>query len=128
MLPQGANNTKNENKLKKIPNTKGLVTITFQVPSELLNRDVSVTRTYKIVRVHEGETSIIDVEFNEDTGEITFETDRFSTYALIYNDVQVEMNQTGDTASAWSWILLMVGVGMVVLYIKMGSVNELEKR
>jgi hypothetical protein len=89
---------------------------------------VSVTRTYKIVRVHEGETSIIDVEFNEDTGEITFETDRFSTYALIYNDVQVEMNQTGDTASAWSWILLMVGVGMVVLYIKMGSVNELEKR
>lgn len=94
----------------------------------MLNRDVSVTRTYKIVRVHEGETSIIDVEFNEDTGEITFETDRFSTYALIYNDVQVEMNQTGDTASAWSWILLMVGVGMVVLYIKMGSVNELEKR
>lgn len=89
---------------------------------------MSVTRTYKIVRVHEGETSIIDVEFNEDTGEITFETDRFSTYALIYNDVQVEMNQTGDTASAWSWILLMVGVGMVVLYIKMGSVNELEKR
>ena len=94
----------------------------------MLNRDVSVTRTYKIVRVHEGETSIIDVEFNEDTGEITFETDRFSTYALIYNDVQVEMNQTGDTASVWSWILLMVGVGMVVLYIKMGSVNELEKR
>ena len=89
---------------------------------------MSVTRTYKIVRVHEGETSIIDVEFNEDTGEITFETDRFSTYALIYNDVQVEMNQTGDTASAWTWILLMVGVGMVVLYIKMGSVNELEKR
>ena len=128
MLPQGANNTKNENKLKKIPNTKGLVIITFKVSSELLNRDVSVTRTYKIVRVHEGETSIIDVEFNEDTGEITFETDRFSTYALIYNDVQVEMNQTGDTASAWSWILLMVGVGMVVLYIKMGSVNELKKR
>lgn len=94
----------------------------------MLNRDVSVTRTYKIVRVHEGETSIIDVEFNEDTGEITFETDRFSTYALIYNDVQVEMNQTGDTASAWTWILLMVGVGMVVLYIKMGSVNKLEKR
>ncbi len=89
---------------------------------------MSVTRTYKIVRVHEGETSIIDVEFNEDTGEITFETDRFSTYALIYNDVQVEMNQTGDTASAWTWILLMVGVGMVVLYIKMGSVNKLEKR
>ena len=128
MLPQGANNTKNENKLKKIPNTKGLVIITFKVSSELLNRDVSVTRTYKIVRVHEGETSIIDVEFNEDTGEITFETDRFSTYALIYNDVQVEMNQTGDTASAWTWILLMVGVGMVVLYIKMGSVNKLEKR
>ena len=94
----------------------------------MLNRDVSVTRTYKIVRVHEGETSIIDVEFNEDTGEIAFETDRFSTYALIYNDVQVEMNQTGDTASAWTWILLMGGVGMVVLYIKMGSVNELEKR
>ena len=89
---------------------------------------MSVTRTYKIVRVHEGETSIIDVEFNEDTGEITFETDKFSTYALIYNDVQVEMSQTGDTASVWSWILLMVGVGMIVLYTKVGSVNNLDKR
>ena len=57
-----------------------------------------------------------------------FETDRFSTYALIYNDVQVEMNQTGDTTLMWPWILLMVGVGMIVLYAKVGSISKLEKK
>ena len=113
---------------KKIPNTKGLVTITFQVPNDLINRDVSVARKYQIVRVHEGVTSIIDAVFNEETGEITFETDKFSTYALIYNDVQVEMNQTGDPVSVWPWILLMVGVGMIVLCTKVGSVNKFDKR
>ena len=113
---------------KKIPNTNGLVTITFQVPSNLINRDMSVDRKYQIVRVHDGVTSIIDAVFNEATGEISFETDRFSTYALVYNDVQVEMGKPGDTVSMWPWMLLMAGVGMFVLCTRIGAENKLEKR
>ena len=113
---------------KKIHNTKGAVAISFQVPSELINRDMSVERKYQIIRVHEGETTIIDVEFDEQTGEISFETDKFSTYALIYTDAQVVMNQTGDTTVMWPWILLMVGVGMIVLYIKVVATNKPEMR
>ena len=117
-----------EREAKKIPNTKGAVIISFQVPRELINTNMSVARKYQIVRVHEGETTIIDAVFNEETGEITFETDKFSTYALIYNDVEVEMNQTGDTASVLPWVLLMVGVGMIVLYVKVGAKNKPEMR
>ena len=113
---------------KKVPNTKGTVTITFQVPSELLNQDASVTRTYKIIRVHEGETTIIDAVFDEATGKITFETDKFSTYALIYDDVAVKAPQTGDTTATWPWMLLMLGFGMVVLAGKTSSMRELKKR
>ena len=113
---------------KKVPNTKGAVTITFQVPSDLINQDASVTRTYKIIRVHEGETTIIDAVFDETTGEITFETDRFSTYALIYDDVAVKAPQTGDTTATWPWLVLMLGFGMVVLAGKVSSMYELKKR
>ena len=113
---------------KKVPNTKGTVTITFQVPSDLINQDASVTRTYKIIRVHEGETTIIDAVFDEATGKITFETDKFSTYALIYDDVAAKAPQTGDTTATWPWLVLMLGFGMVVLAGKVSSMYELKKR
>jgi hypothetical protein len=104
----------------------GLVTISFKVPSYLINEDNSVARKYQIVRVHEGEVSIIDAVFNEDTGEISFETDKFSTYALIYTDAAVNVPPTGDTSSSWSWIVLMIG--MLVLFVKAGSVYKFEKK
>ena len=113
---------------KKVPNTNGVVTITFQVPSDLLNQDASVTRNYQIVRVHEGVATIIDATFDAVTGEITFETDKFSTYALIYDDVAIDVPNTGDTTTAWPWILLMIGFCMLVLSTKADSANKGGKR
>ena len=112
----------------KVPNTNGAVTITFQVPSDLINQDALVTRTYKIIRVHEGETVFIDAVFDETTGEISFETDKFSTYALIYNDVAEKVPQAGDTTATWPWMLLMLGFGMLVFAGKASSMSEHKKR
>ena len=101
---------------KKVPNTKGSVTIAFQVPEELKNQDASISRTYKVVRVHEGETTILDAVYNEATGEISFETDRFSTYALIYEDVEVSVPDTGDSHFTYAYVLMMIfGLGICFL-------------
>lgn len=113
---------------KKVPNTNGVVTISFQVPSDLLNKDTYVVRKYQIVRVHEGEVSILDAVFDEATGEISFETDKFSTYALIYEDVEIDVPQTGDTTSSWPWMLLVIGIGLIVLSTKTESMYKSKKR
>ena len=42
-------------------------------------------RTYKVIRNHTGEVTVLDTVLNED-GTISFQTDRFSTYALAYAD------------------------------------------
>ena len=117
-----------EREPKKVPNINGLVTITFQVPSNLVNTDSSVARKYQIVRVHEGEVSIIDAVYDEITGEISFETDKFSTYALIYEDVAVKNPQTGDATATWPWLLLMMGFGMMVISVKTEIMYKLKKR
>jgi hypothetical protein len=41
-------------------------------------------RVYQVVRVHDGVAEIINGEYNAETNEFTFETDKFSTYALTY--------------------------------------------
>ena len=64
----------------------------MKVPENLLNHDATVDRHYRIIRIHrdvktgEGKVDTIDGKFSD--GMLTFETDRFSTYAIAYNDVK----------------------------------------
>ena len=64
------------------------VTITLKVPSLLINSNPSVTRTYQIIRVHDGVATVIPCTYNTANQMILFESDRFSTYALAYVDQQ----------------------------------------
>ena len=83
-----------------IHDTNGnMIKVTVTVPEELRSTDASVTRTFYVVRVHNGETTIL----GETTGnEITFKTDKFSTYSLMYKDAK----QGGSLA--WLWILIAI--------------------
>ena len=107
-----------EREASKVPNTNGKVQITVEVPADLLAENANVAGKYQIVRVHEGETTIIDTVFDEATGTITFETDKFSTYALVYEAENVdntpEVPDTGDTTSAMPIIMLVIGLGLVI--------------
>jgi hypothetical protein len=74
-----------------VATTAGAVTVTITIPDNLINNDASVTRTYRIVRVHQNEdgsliTDIIEGVFNPADNTFTFQTDMFSTYALAYAD------------------------------------------
>ena len=78
--------------------------ITVDIPSNLA-QPFGCTRTYSIVRVHNGVAETLESEVND--GRITFETDQFSTYLIAYNDTYVEdadetfivftTNVTGET-------------------------------
>lgn len=81
----------------------------------------SANRTYSIARVHykgmgESEVSILD-DIDNDPNTITFETDRFSTYAIVYKN----LNGAGSIAniatdSAGSKTIIMIVGFAVVLF------------
>ncbi|MDO5761852.1 MAG: hypothetical protein Q4P12_04245, partial [Bacteroidales bacterium] len=71
-----------------ITDTDGVVTITLKVPSSLINSNSSVTRTYQMIRVHDGVATVIPCTYNAANQTISFKTDQFSTYALAYVDQQ----------------------------------------
>ena len=96
-----------------VTETSGKVAITITIPENLINTDASITRTYKIIRVHEDAngqliTDVIEGVFNPDDNSFTFETDKFSTYALAYADSTVPSNpKTGDNSMMAQWIVLL---------------------
>lgn len=77
--------------LEKTPvkETNGKIKITVTLP-ETLKADAAKTRIYQMVCVHNGKASILDADYNAANGTLTFESDMFSTYAIIYKDVTEE--------------------------------------
>ena len=68
------------------------ITITLVIPDALK----AESRTYKIIRNHNGVVDVLDTVVNGD-GTISFKTDRFSTYALAYADEENEGAGTNQT-------------------------------
>ena len=73
-----------ENK-EKISKTNGKIRIVIAVPESVKNTDSKKTRSYAVVRVHDGVADLL-TDLDNDESTITIETDRFSTYALVYKD------------------------------------------
>ena len=60
--------------------------MSLTLPDSAINTDASKTRSYEVIRVHDGKASVIPSSFDADTKTLTFETDRFSAYAVAYKD------------------------------------------
>ncbi len=92
-----------------ISNLSENITFSFAVP-EQLQRD---GRMFKILRIHNGEVSVIDPS-ELVNGILSFQTDRFSTYALAYadpdsntsvNDTQfTDAADDSNTSDVASWV------------------------
>ena len=63
------------------------INIKVKLNADLINKDSSKTRKYSVIRIHNGVSDILSAAFDEATGELTFATDRFSTYIVVYEDV-----------------------------------------
>ena len=99
----------------KVPELDGKVKIQFTVPEELLVKDTTMNRVYSIIRIHDGETTVIDAKFDPATKTLVFETDSFSTYALVYKDVE-KTPDTSDHTSFALWMMLLAVGGCAIVY------------
>ena len=72
----------------------GNISLTLSVPDGLKNTDRTKTREFAVVRVHNGAASMLS-DGDSDADTITFDTDRFSTYEIVYKDTAAGSN-TGN--------------------------------
>ena len=85
--------------------------IAITIPQNLVNHDSSIERIYRIVRIHDGVATLIDGTYDAATNQFTFATDGFSTYALVYDDVNTTPTgrspKTGDSSMWMVWTLIL---------------------
>lgn len=85
--------------------------IAITIPQNLVNHDSSIERTYRIVRIHDGVATLIDGTYDAATNQFTFAADGFSTYALVYEDVNTTLTgrspKTGDNFMWMVWTLIL---------------------
>ena len=105
IAPDGEVNTLGTlNKLSKpIP-------ITLVIPEDLQ----VAGRTFYVIRVHDGKVDKLPLTKNAD-GSYTFTTDRFSTYALAYED---GAPNTGDNSAVMMYVVMAVAAMAVVVVLK----------
>ncbi len=113
-----------------IHTTSNKLKITLSVPNEMINTDKNVNRTYYVVRYHDGEVTNIDGTFDEKAKTFTFETDKFSAYALAYKDTKVETAEKQETKKAadtsdQSNVALYTGLALVAM---LGVVLLIQRR
>ena len=83
--------------------------ITIKIPDNLLGKE-----KYYILRSHDGVCDMLE-DLDTDSSTITFRTDRFSTYAIVYVDNDVK---TGDNATApfmlYAMLMAFAGLGVTI--------------
>lgn len=70
----------------QITDTGTEITITMAIPKDIPQVANGFTRTYNVVRVHDGNAEVLPSEQNGN--QLTFKTSKFSTYAVTYVDVK----------------------------------------
>lgn len=111
----------------KITETAGAVTVMITVPEELRNSNSKLVRTYQVIRVHEGKVDVLDASYDEKTGKLSFETDCFSTYTLVYTDAPASNNpNTGDHANValHTAVMLVSVICLAALLLDSKKINK----
>lgn len=105
---------------EKITTLSENMTVSFVLSDELKDKD-----EYTVIRNHEGEIEELESTYDEETDTLTFETDKYSTYAIAYkgtNTTDTTKNdlltnpKTGDAkiVLAISTMLLIIAANIVV--------------
>lgn len=120
---------------KSIHELTKVMKVTIKVPEELINKDSKTKREYFIARSHNGKVDILETKYNEKTNSLTFETDKFSDYAIIYKDkkelkttVTTSINKsntkqttkakTGDNENIIGLMMLLVSSMFVMVFVR----------
>lgn len=91
--------------------------------SKLPKAAAGATRTFKVVRVHDGEAEVLDASA-KGNNKVSTMSNKFSTYAVVYKDTQSQNRETsvtskGNPATGDSLLLivLFMMIGLVGSYI-----------
>ena len=125
---------------KSIHELTKVMKVTIKVPEELINKDSKTKREYYIARSHNGKVDILETKYNEKTNSLTFETDKFSDYAILYKDTkekeavtptvtnketvkseskkEVKKVKTGDNANIIGLMMLLVSSVFVMVFVR----------
>ena len=125
---------------KSIHELTKVMKVTIKVPEELINKDSKTKREYYIARSHNGKVDILETKYNEKTNSLTFETDKFSNYAILYKDTkekeavtptvtnketvkseskkEVKNVKTGDNANIIGLMMLLVSSMFVMVFVR----------
>lgn len=101
------------------------------LPEELRNAKDGMTRKYYIVREHivdgESQVDLLEATISEDGKYLVFKTDKFSTYAIAYEDTAQESASVENPKTLDS-VMLYVTLGLVSIAIIGASLNNLKRR
>lgn len=104
---------------EKVPEPNGKVSITMAVPEEVLASGTDPS-TIKMIRIHDGKTEVLSCVYDATAKTITFETDAFSTYSLVYQGTgtnsQPSSPKTGDSHAVMGYMVLCFAM-MAVMFV-----------
>ena len=84
------------NDATKVTETNGKIKASIVIPKKLRKSG----RTFEIIRVHNGEATTITGKYTKKTHVFTFETDKFSTYAIAYKDAASSTDSESTDSSS----------------------------
>ena len=115
-------NDDEDNTLGVITNLTKEIELIVLLPEELVNTDEKIERKYYVIREHNGEVEIIDdVKLSEDGKSIIFKSDKFSTYALAYEDKAIKEElppKTGDINLVTLIGTILVGIAGLAIVLR----------
>ncbi|MBQ9011854.1 MAG: hypothetical protein IJ093_04315 [Bacilli bacterium] len=98
------------------------VTITLDLPSDLKEVAKGYTRNFYVLRIHNGKVDRLSATVKDN--KIIFETDKFSNYAITYEDVKANTNsilnpKTGDNVLFFVFTLMLSSGGLILAIKKL---------
>ena len=85
------------NDATKVSETNGKIKASIVIPKKLRKSG----RTFELIRVHNGKATTITGKYTKKTHIFTFETDKFSTYAIAYKDAASSTDtESSDSSSS----------------------------
>lgn len=80
------------------------------LPEELKNTNQSLNRVYYVVREHNNQIDLLEAQLSEDGNYLIFKSDRFSTYALAYEDITLETVSNPKTFDGINTSLVIISL------------------
>lgn len=103
----------------KLTNLNNEITLEVDLPTDLPEIAKGYSRKYFILRQHDNQIEKIDATLSEDGKMLSFNTDKFSTYAIAYVD-NILPPKTGDNIMLYVTLALvsLIGLGFIINEVK----------